>query len=78
MGGLLAGLRNTERSLTEQFRLGTISYLVYFDALSRLDDVVLQNIDARRALLEARLELAVVLFDFSLFPLPEPSLEDVR
>jgi outer membrane protein TolC len=78
MGGLLAGLLDTERSLTEQFRLGTISYLVYFDALSRLDDVVLQNIDARRALLEARLELAVVLYDLSLFPLPEPSLEDVR
>ncbi len=76
--GLRAGQRDTERSLTEQFRLGTISYLVYFDALSRLDDIVLQNIDARRALLEARLELAVILCDLTLFPLPEPSLEDVR
>jgi outer membrane protein TolC len=78
MQGLLAGLPGTERSLTEQFRLGTISYLVYFDALSRLDDIVLQYIDARRALLEARLELAVVLNDLTLFPLPEPPLEDVR
>lgn len=78
MAGLLSGLSDTERSITRQFHLGTISYLVYFDALSRLDDIVLQRIDACRALLEARLELAVVLFDFSLFPLPEPSLEDVR
>ena len=78
MEGLLSSLPATERSLTKQFRLGTISYLVYFDALSRLDDIVLQRIDARRTLLEARLELAVVLFDFSLFPLPEPSLEDAR
>ena len=75
---MLAGLPDTERSLTEQFRLGTISYLVYFDALSRLDDILLQHIDAMRTLLEARLELAVVLCDLSLFPLPEPSLEDIR
>jgi len=78
MESLRAGLPDTERSLTKQFQLGTISYLVYFDALSRLDDILLQHIDAMRTLLEARLELAVVLCDLSLFPLPEPSLEDVR
>ncbi len=78
MGALIAGLPDTERSLAEQFRLGTISYLVYFDSLTRLDDVVLQHDDAMLALLKARLELAVVLHDPSLFPLPEPSLEDVR
>jgi outer membrane protein TolC len=75
---LIAGLPDTERSLTEQFRLGTISYLVYFDALSRLDGVVIQYIETRRGLLEARLELAVVLYDLSLFPLPDPSVEDYR
>jgi outer membrane protein TolC len=78
MENLRAGLPDTERSLTKQFRLGTISYLVYFDALSRLDEIVLQYIDARQALLEARLELAVLLCDPSLFPLPELCLEDVR
>ena len=78
MEALIAGIPDTERSLAEQFRLGTISYLVYFDSLSRLDDVVLQYEDAMLALLKARLELAVVLHDPSIFPLPEPSPEDVQ
>ncbi len=76
MDTVLAGLPATEHSLAEQFRLGTIHYLVYFDALSRLDDIRLQAIDARRELLEARLRLAVTLYDLSLFPLPEPPLEE--
>lgn len=78
MEGVLAGLPETERSFSEQFRLGAIHYLVYFDALSRLEEVLLQSIEARQELLEARLELAVTLDDLSLFPLPEPGPEDVR
>lgn len=78
MEALIASLPNSEASLSEQFRLGTTSYLVYFDSLARLDEVVLQYMDARRQLLAARLELAAVLFDSALFPLPEPSVEDVR
>jgi outer membrane protein TolC len=78
MEGVVTGLAVTERSLAEQFRLGTISYLVYFDSMSRLEDVILQYIDARRALLQARLELAVLLYDLTLFPLPVPSVENVQ
>jgi len=63
-------LPRTERSLNEQFRLGAISYLVFIDGLARLDDLRLQRIQAYETLLHARLELAMVLGDSSLFPLP--------
>ena len=63
-------LPRTERSLNEQFRLGAISYLVFIDGLARLDDLRLQRIKAYETLLHARLELAMVLGDPSLFPLP--------
>jgi outer membrane protein TolC len=63
-------LPRTERSLNEQFRLGAISYLVFIDGLARLDDLRLRRIRAYETLLSARLELAMVLGDPSLFPLP--------
>jgi outer membrane protein TolC len=59
-----------EHSLVQQYRLGATSYLVYLDGLARLDDVRLQSIDARQGELLARLELAVVTGDATLFPLP--------
>ena len=59
-------------SLAEQFRLGAISYLAYIDGLSRFDRIVEETIDARRTLLQAQLELAVLLGDSTIFPLPEP------
>lgn len=62
-------LGETEHSLREQFRLGSISYLVYIDGLSRLDDVRMECVGARAELLMARLELAVLLGDTGLFPL---------
>jgi len=60
-----------ERSLSEQFRFGAISYLVYIDGLSRLDEVRVQAIAARHAELGARLSLATISGDHSLFPLPD-------
>ena len=58
-------------SMAEQFRLGAISYLAYIDGLSRFDRIVEETIDARSTLLRARLELAVLLGDPSIFPLPD-------
>ncbi len=66
-------LSQTEHSLSEQFRLGAISYLVYIDGLSRLDDVRTQVIGARLELLGARVELATMLGSSDVFPLPEVS-----
>jgi outer membrane protein TolC len=63
-------LPRTERSLNEQFRVGAISYLVFIDGLARLDDLRIQRIQAYETLVSARLELAMVLGDPSLFPLP--------
>jgi outer membrane protein TolC len=60
-----------ERSLSEQFRLGAISYLIYLDGFARLDTVIQGVIEARHALLSARLELAVVSGAETYFPLPE-------
>jgi outer membrane protein TolC len=60
-----------DRSLGEQFRLGAISYLAYIDGLSRFDRIVEEAINARLDLLEARLELAVLLGDPTVFPMPE-------
>jgi outer membrane protein TolC len=68
----LDNLPSTVHSLAEQFRLGAISYLAYIDGLSRFDRIVEETIDARKTLLQARLDLAVLLGDPSIFPLPEP------
>ncbi len=65
-------LPKTVHSFAEQFRLGAISYLAYIDGLSRFDRIVEETIDARRTLLQARLDLAVLLGDSSIFPLPDP------
>jgi hypothetical protein len=65
-----ARLPRTERSLNEQFRLGAVSYFVFIDGLARLDDLRIQRIEAYETLLSAKLELALVLGDPSLFPLP--------
>ncbi len=59
-------------SLAEQFRLGAISYLAYIDGLSRFDRIVEETIDARKTLLQAQLDLAVLLGDSTIFPLPDP------
>jgi outer membrane protein TolC len=67
----LGELDFTDHSLAEQFRLGAISYLAYIDGLSRFDRIIEQAIDARLALVGARLELAVLLGDPLIFPLPE-------
>ena len=69
-------LPETEHSLREQFRLGSISYLVYIDGLSRLDDVRMECVGARAELLMARLELAVLLGDTGLFPLAVLTVEE--
>jgi len=65
----LDGLPVAVHSLAEQFRLGAISYLAYIDGLSRFDRIVEETIDARKTLLRARLDLAVLLGDPSIFPL---------
>jgi outer membrane protein TolC len=67
---LLDRLPQTERSLSEQFRLGAITYLVYIDGLARLDDLMVQRIEAFEAFVRSRLELAVLLGDNNSFPLP--------
>jgi outer membrane protein TolC len=63
-------------SLAEQFRLGAISYLAYIDGLSRFDRIVEETIGARRTLLQARLDLAVLLGDSTIFPLPDPAAHE--
>jgi outer membrane protein TolC len=67
----LAEIPQTDHSLSEQFRLGAISYLGYIDGLSRFDRIVEDAIDARLELLLARLELALLLGDPTIFPLPD-------
>jgi outer membrane protein TolC len=74
---VVEGLGETEHSLREQFRLGSISYLVFIDGLSRLDDVRVECIEARTQLLLARLECAVLLGDDQYFPLTVLSEEEV-
>ncbi len=75
MVALDADLPRTERSLAEQFRLGAISYLVYIDGLSRLDKMRGDLVDARLLLLKARLDLATLLADPRIFPIP-PAREE--
>ncbi len=70
---LLADLPAAEHSLAEQFRLGAISYLVLLDGMRRLDEVRLAVVEARLDLLRARLEVAALLGDSTLFPLPVPT-----
>jgi outer membrane protein TolC len=70
------GLPEVVHSLAEQFRLGAISYLAYIDGLSRFDRIVEETIDARRTLLRARLDLAVLLGDSTIFPLPGPVAQE--
>jgi outer membrane protein TolC len=65
------GLPTTEHSLAEQFRLGAVSYVVYLDGLSRLDEVRRALIETRLALLSARLELALLLGGDAYFPMPD-------
>lgn len=65
----------SEHSLAEQFRLGAVSYLVYLDGLSRLDEVRRGLIETRYTLLAARLELAQLLGADSFFPLPQLHME---
>ncbi len=63
-------LANTELSLAEQFRLGAISYLVYIDGLSRLDELRSDLLESRLTLLKARLDLATLVADNTIFPIP--------
>jgi outer membrane protein TolC len=72
----LADLDDVEHSLSEQFRLGAITYLVFIDGLSRLDEVRLEAISARRQLLRSRLELAALLGDAAVFPVGAPDREE--
>jgi len=71
-------LADVQYSLDQQYRLGVISYLGYLDGVRRLDDVRVQAIIARHAELRARLELAVLTGDKSLFPLPDFDEESLR
>ncbi len=73
---VLSELGEIEHSLVLQFRLGAISYLAYMDGLARLDDVRLDGVTACEALLLARLELALIVADPSIFPVPTV-VEDV-
>ena len=66
----LAVLSRARESLSQQFALGAVSYLVYLDGLARLDEVELQGVQARRGLLTARLSMALLLAHDSLFPIP--------
>ncbi len=75
LGPSMAEVEATGRSLSEQFRLGAISYLVYLDGFSRLDEVIRQVIEARHLLLVARLELAEIAGTDVYFPLPEMGSE---
>jgi len=67
----VAEVESTGRSLGEQFRLGAISYLIYLDGFSRLDEVVQRAIEARHQLLAARLELTEIVGTDVYFPLPD-------
>jgi outer membrane protein TolC len=71
------GLERIESSLRQQFRLGVSSYLVHLDGLNRLDEVRLETIAAREQLLLARLELASILADPAVFPVPPSGGEEV-
>lgn len=78
LGTAIGELERIEHSLSQQFRLGASSYLVYIDGLNRLDEVRLETIAAREQLLLARLELASILADPAVFPVPVSGQEEVR
>lgn len=69
---VLERLEQAEHSLSEQFRLGAQSYLVYLDGMARFDDLRMAGIAAREDLLQARLRLAASLGRADLFPIPIP------
>jgi outer membrane protein TolC len=66
---LVVELHQIERSLSAQYRLGTITYLEYVYGTTRHDDVLLEAIEARTRLATARLELALLLNDPDVFPI---------
>lgn len=66
-------LPRTEFSLSEQFRLGAISYLVFLDGVARLDDIRLRQIELQGLAVRARIELSRLSGDNLYFPLPSPS-----
>lgn len=74
--GLVVDLPRTEQSLAKQFQLGAISYLIYIDGLSRLDELREDLVETRLSLLAARLELAILLADHQIFPIPSVTKED--
>lgn len=81
-GATLAALTSAERdlarveqSLFERYRLGSIAYLEYIDGLQRLDDIRTLAVNARLDHLLARLDLAMLTGDLTLFPLPDPGPE---
>ena len=73
---VLQRLPEAERSVAEQFRLGALSYLVYIDGVARFDEIEIAAVAARRELLAARVELAVILARPDLFPLPTSPLAE--
>lgn len=68
-------LERIQHSLDQQFRLGAISYLVFLDGVNRLDDIRFEAIAVREQLLHARLEMATILSDPEVFPVPAPDEE---
>ncbi len=76
LAGLSERLPSIESSLLEQFRLGAVSYLVFLDGLSRLDDHRLQESRLRHDLLRYRLERAALLGDPSIFPFPRDAFRE--
>ena len=77
-GPTLARAPEIQNSLADQFRLGAISYLVYIDGLTRLDEVQLQAVASRLTLLSARLHAATILDLPSIFPLPAAAPSERR
>ncbi len=62
-------LPRTEHSLSEQFRLGAITYVVFLDGLARLDDVRLREIELQTLFLRSSIALARLSGNASHFPL---------
>ena len=74
---VLANAVDAERSLAEQFRLGTMTYLSYIDGLSRLDAARSAAVDTRLELLVRHIQLYELLGDLAPVSLPV-SVEDAR
>lgn len=73
LDGTVADLDARAGALGERFRLGAVDYLVYLDALDRLDEVRIQHVETLHAALAARLELAALGAGAGTFPLPAES-----